>query len=312
MIVKRTATNDSKIIFLWLTFSFAFFCKNIRCCLFCRLFAINASWLETGFFINLFRALRVGGYTVSHRECGQFRPYVHENFEKFKIISTPTVSWIRSRLRRDQIQLTVGVEIIMNFSKSSWTHPELIRGYLWLHYQRYTSSWLATCRLRLHHCATKSICRVVVNRVKFFHYFYALVPSQSLKAESSRKDRKVRSIYAWHPPLPRHNYLKIKLCLTDYRVAQKSITHFEFITLKHVNWFGWNFHTTLRHLIEIVTEIFSLFSNILLNLWRFLQRKSKTGFTRLILHVYRVFQKKLPPFLNHHKSLLSGPMPTKF
>ena len=35
---------------------------------------------------------------VSHRECGQFRPYVHENFEKFKIILTPTGSWIRSRL----------------------------------------------------------------------------------------------------------------------------------------------------------------------------------------------------------------------
>ena len=27
-------------------------------------------------------------YTVSHRECGQFRPYVHENFKKFKMIST--------------------------------------------------------------------------------------------------------------------------------------------------------------------------------------------------------------------------------
>ena len=29
---------------------------------------------------------------VSRRECGQFRPYVHEYFEKFKIISTPTDS----------------------------------------------------------------------------------------------------------------------------------------------------------------------------------------------------------------------------
>ena len=45
------------------------------------------------------------------------RPYVHENFEKFKIISTPTGSWIRSRRRRDRIQLPVGVEIILNFLK---------------------------------------------------------------------------------------------------------------------------------------------------------------------------------------------------
>ena len=29
-------------------------------------------------------------YTVSQQKCGQLRPYVHENFEKFKIISTPT------------------------------------------------------------------------------------------------------------------------------------------------------------------------------------------------------------------------------
>ena len=53
--------------------------------------------------------------TLSHRECGQFCPYVHENFEKFKIISTPTGSWIRSRQAR--IQLPVGVEIILSFSK---------------------------------------------------------------------------------------------------------------------------------------------------------------------------------------------------
>ena len=50
---------------------------------------------------------------VSHRECGQFRPCVHENFEKFKIISTSTGSGIRSRLRPHQ--LPVGVEIILNF-----------------------------------------------------------------------------------------------------------------------------------------------------------------------------------------------------
>ena len=46
---------------------------------------------------NRMRWLNLEKYTVSHRECGQFRPYVHENFEKFKIISTPTGSWIRSR-----------------------------------------------------------------------------------------------------------------------------------------------------------------------------------------------------------------------
>ena len=56
----------------------------------------------------------------SHRECGQFRPCIHENFEKFEMISTPTGSWIRSRRRRDRIQLPVGVEIISNFSKFSW------------------------------------------------------------------------------------------------------------------------------------------------------------------------------------------------
>ena len=56
-------------------------------------------------------------YTVSHWECGQFRHYVHENFEKFEMISTSTGSWIR----RDRIQLPVDVEIISNFSKFSWT-----------------------------------------------------------------------------------------------------------------------------------------------------------------------------------------------
>ena len=58
-------------------------------------------------------------YTVSHRQCGQFRPYVHENFEQFKMKSIPTGSWIRSRLQRDRIQLTDGVEILLNFSKLS-------------------------------------------------------------------------------------------------------------------------------------------------------------------------------------------------
>ena len=36
-------------------------------------------------------------YTLSRRECGQFRHYVHENLENFKMISTPMGSCIRSR-----------------------------------------------------------------------------------------------------------------------------------------------------------------------------------------------------------------------
>ena len=58
-------------------------------------------------------------YTVSHRECGQFRHCLLENFEKFEMISTPTGSWIRSSRRRDRIQLPVVAEIISNFSKFS-------------------------------------------------------------------------------------------------------------------------------------------------------------------------------------------------
>ena len=54
-------------------------------------------------------------YTVSHGECGHFRPCIHEMFEKFEMISTPTGSWIRSCRRPHQ--LPVGVEIISNFSK---------------------------------------------------------------------------------------------------------------------------------------------------------------------------------------------------
>ena len=56
-------------------------------------------------------------YTWTHWKCGQFRSYLHENFEKFKMISTPMGNWIRSRRRRDRIQLPVGVETISNFSK---------------------------------------------------------------------------------------------------------------------------------------------------------------------------------------------------
>ena len=58
-------------------------------------------------------------YAMSHWDCGQFSPNVHENFEKFKIISTPTGSWVPLRQRRDRIQLPVGVEklawIFQNF-----------------------------------------------------------------------------------------------------------------------------------------------------------------------------------------------------
>ena len=49
-------------------------------------------------------------YRQSHSTISRFVRY--ENFEKFEIILTPMGSWIRSRLRRDQIQLPIGVEII--------------------------------------------------------------------------------------------------------------------------------------------------------------------------------------------------------
>ena len=58
-------------------------------------------------------------YTWTHRNGGQSRHFRHENFEKFDMFSTPTGSWIRSRLRRDRIQLPVGVENMSNFSKFS-------------------------------------------------------------------------------------------------------------------------------------------------------------------------------------------------
>ena len=60
----------------------------------------------------IIRNVRRYVYTLSHRECGQFRPCLHENFEKFEMISTPTGSWIRSRLRRDRIQLPVEVDSV--------------------------------------------------------------------------------------------------------------------------------------------------------------------------------------------------------
>ena len=65
-----------------------------------------------------FEEVSNANYTVSHRERGQFfRSYAHKNIENFKIISTPTGSWIRSHRRPRQ--LPVGVEIILNFSKFS-------------------------------------------------------------------------------------------------------------------------------------------------------------------------------------------------
>ena len=75
---------------------------------------------------NVLLGLRIlWWHTLSNRECGQFHPCLHENFEKFERISTPTGSWIRSRRRPHQ--LPVGVEIISNFSKFScrqgWSCP---------------------------------------------------------------------------------------------------------------------------------------------------------------------------------------------
>ena len=64
---------------------------------------------------------------MSNRECGQFRPYVHENFEKFKIISTPTGSWLSPR--RDRIQLHVGVEIFKIFMNIGTELPTLSMGH---------------------------------------------------------------------------------------------------------------------------------------------------------------------------------------
>ena len=52
---------------------------------------------------------------MSHRERGQFRRYVHENFKKFKLITTPMGSWWASSAIVSQ--LPVGAEIILNFSK---------------------------------------------------------------------------------------------------------------------------------------------------------------------------------------------------
>ena len=58
-------------------------------------------------------------YTVSHRECGQFRPYIHENFEKFKIISTPTGSWWA--FGAIESNCPSGSKLSWNFQNFSWT-----------------------------------------------------------------------------------------------------------------------------------------------------------------------------------------------
>ena len=54
--------------------------------------------------IDLLQKREAAIRTLSHRECGHLR---HENFEKFEMISTSTGSWIRSRRRRDRIQLPI-------------------------------------------------------------------------------------------------------------------------------------------------------------------------------------------------------------
>ena len=61
------------------------------------------------YFIGTTGYLSGGGHTLSRRECGQFRPYVHENFEKFKMISIPTGSWIH--LEFFKIFMNIGTEL---------------------------------------------------------------------------------------------------------------------------------------------------------------------------------------------------------
>ena len=74
-----------------------------------------------GTFVTRFHAqnwlskIHLQPYARSHRECGQFLPCIHDNFEKFEMISTPPGSWWDQR--RNRIQLPVGVEIILEFFK---------------------------------------------------------------------------------------------------------------------------------------------------------------------------------------------------
>ena len=48
-------------------------------------------------------------------QCQQHRRRWNENFENSTMIPPPTGSWIRSRRRRDRIQLPFSVEIIVEF-----------------------------------------------------------------------------------------------------------------------------------------------------------------------------------------------------
>ena len=59
----------------------------------------------------------MGVYTLSYRECGHPRHFCHATLADFEMISTTTGSWIRSRLRRDRIQLPVVAEIISSLQK---------------------------------------------------------------------------------------------------------------------------------------------------------------------------------------------------
>ena len=61
--------------------------------------------------------LSIVSVSYSVIESADSSPTMHENFEKFEMISTPTGSWIRSRRRRDRIQLPVGRRNHLEFFK---------------------------------------------------------------------------------------------------------------------------------------------------------------------------------------------------
>ena len=85
-----------------------------------EIFALRNRLTATAFWIATTASRgKQCNYTWTHRNDGQSCHFRHENFEKFEMFSTPTGSWIRSRRRRDRIQLPVGVENISNFSKFS-------------------------------------------------------------------------------------------------------------------------------------------------------------------------------------------------
>ena len=63
-------------------------------------------------------------YILSYRECGQFRPCLHEHFEKFEIISTLTGSWnyleffkIVMNIRTELSTLSMGHSIVMSIMR---------------------------------------------------------------------------------------------------------------------------------------------------------------------------------------------------